>query len=93
MILTRNESNLEQHKKICISQKKERNKKKIAEKQIENRRYLTENSQRINNNYATCKIYRRNFTIQNSKFCIQYPNVSKVAQKTDVFFGNKAQNL
>ncbi len=31
--------------------------------------------------------------IQNSKFCIQYPNVSKVAQKTDVFFGNKAQNL
>lgn len=31
MILTRNESNLEQHKKICISQKKERNKKKIAE--------------------------------------------------------------
>lgn len=52
MILTRNELNLEQHKKICISQKKERNKKKIAEKQIENRRYLTENSQRINKNYG-----------------------------------------
>jgi hypothetical protein len=51
MILTRNESNLEQHKKICISQKKEKNKKKIAEKQIENRRFLTENSQRINKNY------------------------------------------
>lgn len=52
MILTRNELNLEQHKKICISKKKERNKKKIAEKQIENRRYLTENSQRINKNYG-----------------------------------------
>ena len=46
--MIRNESNLEQHKKICISQKKERNKKKTAEKQIENRRFLTENSQRIN---------------------------------------------
>lgn len=31
MILIRNELNLEQHKKICILQKKERNKKKIAE--------------------------------------------------------------
>ena len=51
MIVIRNESNLEQHKKICISQKKERNKKKTAEKQIENRRFLTENSQRINKNY------------------------------------------
>ena len=46
-----NESNLEQDKKICISQKKERNKKKIAEKQIENGRSLIENSQRINKNY------------------------------------------
>ena len=47
----RNELNLEQHKKICILQKKERNKKKTAEKQIENERFLTENSQRINKNY------------------------------------------
>ena len=46
-----NELNLEQHKKICILQKKERNKKKTAEKQIENERFLTENSQRINKNY------------------------------------------
>lgn len=30
---------------------KERNKKKNAEKQIENERFLTENSQRINKNY------------------------------------------
>ena len=51
MILIWNESNLEQHKKICISQKKERNKKKIEEKQMENTQYLTENSQRINKNY------------------------------------------
>ena len=42
-------------KKICISQKKERNKKKIAEKQIENRRYLTENSQRINKTMDNAK--------------------------------------
>ena len=51
MIMSWNESNLEQDKKICISQKKERNKKKTAEKQIENGRSLTENSQRINKNY------------------------------------------
>ena len=35
MILIWNELNLEQHKKICISQKKGKNEKKIAEKQIE----------------------------------------------------------
>ena len=51
MILARNESNLEQHKKICNFTEKERNKKKTAEKQIENERFLTENSQRINKNY------------------------------------------
>ena len=39
-------------KKSVFHRKKERNKKKIAEKQIENRRYPTENSQRINKNYG-----------------------------------------
>lgn len=31
--------------------------------------------------------------IQNAKFCIQYPDVSNIAQKTGDFFGNKAKNL
>ena len=50
MILTRNESNLEQHKKICILQKKKKqkeNRRKTNRKQA----ILTENSQRINKNY------------------------------------------
>ena len=38
-------------KKSVFRRKKERNKKKTAEKQIENGRSLTENSQRINKNY------------------------------------------
>lgn len=38
-------------KKSVFHRKKERNKKKTAEKQIENRRFLTENLQIINKNY------------------------------------------
>ncbi len=47
MILARNESNLEQHKKICISQKKEKkqkeNRRKTNRKQAISDRKFTKN--------------------------------------------------